>query len=91
MQEHWKAQQGTEPEQTTTTAPSATTHAATNGASIMLEFSRHRLSLVSANEEGWQAELRRYLGNMPTNVLEHTDIVKWWQVHLFLTIYPILY
>lgn len=80
MQEYWKARPRLEP---TAPAPSTTTRAATNGASMLSEFTRHRLSLVSANEEGWQAELRRYLGDMPANVTEHTDIVKWWQVSLF--------
>ena len=80
MQEYWKARPRAE---STTPGPSTTTRAATTGTSILSEFSRHRLSLVSANEEGWQAELRRYLGDIPNNVSERTDIVKWWQVSLF--------
>ena len=53
--------------------------------SILSEFDRHRLSLLSANrndEEGWQPEMRRYLKDLPANVTKDTDIVKWWQVRV---------
>jgi len=50
--------------------------------SILSEFGRHQLMLLSGKKgEGWQAELRRYLKDMPANVTKDTDIVKWWQVH----------
>jgi len=55
--------------------------------------------LVSGQEgDGWRAELRQYLKDMPTNVTKDTDIVEWWQVrsslqyahyHMFLTVYRI--
>lgn len=35
------------------------------------------------DDEGWQAELRRYLKDMPADVTKDTDIIKWWQVSLF--------
>ena len=47
------------------------------------EFDRHRQMLVEQNEEeeeGWAAELRRYLKDMPAEVSKETDIVEWWQV-----------
>ena len=50
--------------------------------SHLSEFDRHRQSLVAQEdqEEGWAAELRRYLKDMPANVTKETDIVQWWQV-----------
>jgi hypothetical protein len=67
--------------------PTTTTPALSPGpdVSIMSEYDQYRLSLVSKGdeEEGWPAELRRYLKDMPANVTKDTDIVKWWQVHSF--------
>jgi len=67
--------------------------------SILSEFNRHRLTLVSGQEgDGWHVELRQYLKDMPANVTKDTDIVEWWQVcswlqyahyHTFLTVYRI--
>jgi len=67
--------------------------------SIFSEFDHHRLTLVSGQEgDGWRAELRQYLKDMPANVTKDTDIVEWWQVrswlqyahyHVFLTVYRI--
>jgi hypothetical protein len=52
-----------------------------NDDSIASEFDRHRLTLVSEEqEEGWQAEIRRYLKDLPANVTKDTNIVAWWQV-----------
>jgi len=31
-------------------------------------------------DEGWQAELQRYLKDLPSDVTKDTDVVKWWQV-----------
>lgn len=49
---------------------------------ILSEFDHHQLTLLSGQEEeeGWQAELRRYLKDLPTDVTKDTDIVEWWQV-----------
>ena len=46
------------------------------------DFDRHRQSLITQEEddEGWAAELRRYLKDMPADVSKETDIVEWWQV-----------
>jgi hypothetical protein len=50
--------------------------------SILSDFDRHRLTLLSNRDEdeGWQSEMRRYLKDLPTDVTKDTDIVKWWQV-----------
>jgi len=61
------------------------THPPTKTDSLLSEFDRHRLTLLSGQEgEGWQAELHRYLDDMPANVTKDTDIVKWWQVRSWL-------
>ena len=53
----------------------------TGDESIASEFDRHRRTLVSdEQEEGWQAEIRRYLKDLPADVTKDTDIVAWWQV-----------
>ena len=52
--------------------------------SILSDFDRHRLTLLSGQEEGWGAELCRYLKDMPANVTKETDIVEWWQVRSWL-------
>jgi len=49
--------------------------------SILSEFDHHWLTLLSGKKgKGWQAELRRYLKDMPANITKNTDIMKWWQV-----------
>ena len=51
-----------------------------NSDSILSDFDRHRLALLSSRgkDEGYQAELQRYLKDLPADVTK--DIVKWWQV-----------
>ena len=47
------------------------------------EFDRHCKTLLTADaEEGWAAELRRYLGTMQWDVTKNTDIVEWWQIRI---------
>ena len=47
------------------------------------EFDGHCETLLTANvEEGWAAELCRYLGTMQRDVTKNTDIVEWWQVRI---------
>jgi hypothetical protein len=51
--------------------------------SIISDFDRHRLTLLCQDSEqdgGWEAEIRRYLKDLPANVTKDTDIVEWWQV-----------
>ena len=51
--------------------------------SLGTEFDRYRRTLVAMDDnEGWAAELRRYLKDMPANVSRDTDIVEWWQVSI---------
>jgi hypothetical protein len=53
----------------------------TGDESIASEFDRHCHTLVSEEqEEGWQAEIRWYLKDLPADVTKDTDIVAWWQV-----------
>jgi hypothetical protein len=59
MEKYWKARPTASP-----TAPAASTSdvAQPNEASILSEFDRHRLALLSSqdDDEGWQPEMRRY-------------------------------
>lgn len=50
--------------------------------SVLSEFDRYRLTLLSSrdNREGWEAELRRYENDIPADVSPETDIIMWWQV-----------
>jgi hypothetical protein len=58
-------------------------HIAAQPDSISSDFNRHRLTLISEEqEEGWQAEIRRYLRDLPANVSKNTDVVEWWQVSI---------
>jgi hypothetical protein len=84
MEEYWKIRPRAEP--STPTAAHGGSHV-TKGASITSEFDRHRLSLLTEDEEGWAAELRRYLKDMPADVTKDTDVIKWWQVSLPLLSY----
>ena len=53
----------------------------TDNDSVLSEFDHHHHTLLLGQEgEGWQAELRQYLKDMPTDVTKDTDIMKWWQV-----------
>jgi hypothetical protein len=75
MRKYWKSQ-----------AKPATKHATVSptmfdDGTVLSEFDRHCLSLIEKEEEeGWPAELRRYLKDMPDDVTKNTDIVEWWQV-----------
>lgn len=53
-----------------------------NSDSILSDFDCHCLVLLSSRGEdkGWQAELQRYLKDLPADVTKDTDIVQWWQV-----------
>jgi hypothetical protein len=46
------------------------------------EFAHYRQTLVSkdGSAEGWAAELRRYLNDMPADVNKDMNIVEYWQV-----------
>jgi hAT family C-terminal dimerisation region len=50
----------------------------------MAEFDRHRRTLITHDrEEDWNAELRRYLRDMPDDVTVKTDFIDWWSVCIF--------
>ena len=55
-----------------------------NNESILSDFDRHRLTLLSnqaeLEDEGWQSEMCQYLKDLPADVTKDTDIMKWWQV-----------
>lgn len=51
---------------------------------ILSEYDQYRQSLLNEDDdEGWNSEYRRYLKDRPADVKKDTDIVQWWQVHLF--------
>jgi hypothetical protein len=53
--------------------------------SLKSEYDRYRQTLIAKDDdEGWAAELRRYLNEMPADVTKDTDIVEWWQVSIYL-------
>ena len=57
----------------------------TGSASVLSDYDRYRRTLLSTTEcDGWEAELRRYLKDMPADVSPETDIVEWWQVCLII-------
>jgi hypothetical protein len=80
MERYWK----TRPNTTSRTRdPSPAVTAERVEDSVISEFDRRRLTLMSQEQdEGWQAEIRRYLKDLPANVSKDTDIVEWWQVRL---------
>jgi hypothetical protein len=77
MRKYWKTNPKTKP----TTESNAASPTVFDDGTVLSEFDRHRLSLIeNEEEEGWPAELRRYLKDMPVEVTKHTDVVEWWQV-----------
>jgi hypothetical protein len=78
MEQYWKARPTT-----SRTAPTESLDdVQPNDESILSEFDRHRLHLLSSHDddEGWQSEMHRYLKDLPADVSKDTDIVNWWQV-----------
>jgi len=71
------------PQALPTTMPTTTsgdTDSVMAAASVLSDFDRYRLTLLAADKaEGWEAELRRFLKDMPADVTPETDIVLWWQ------------
>ncbi|KAF5374133.1 hypothetical protein D9615_008888 [Tricholomella constricta] len=87
MAKYWK----TRPKQASprNTEATNTSSSSTNQDSFLSEFDRHRLTLLSMDcDEEWQAELRRYLKDVPADVTRDTDIIAWWSEHA--KIYPTL-
>ncbi|KAG6815499.1 hypothetical protein H0H87_001247 [Tephrocybe sp. NHM501043] len=49
---------------------------------IVDDFDLHCQTLLTCKDsEGWQAELCRYLKDVPADILRDTDIVEYWQDH----------
>jgi hypothetical protein len=52
------------------------------------EFDQHRKKLASQalaiTDSRWEAELRRYLKDIPPDVSRDTDIVDWWGVSIYI-------
>ena len=57
----------------TVTPPPMTSRSSLTG------FDQHRRSLVARGEEGWVAELGRYLCDLPQDATPDMDIVEYWQ------------
>ena len=79
MEKYWKAYPAASP---TPPAASTSSVAQPNKASILSEYNRHCLVLLSSQneDEGWQPEMHRYLKDLLADVTKDTDIIKWWQV-----------
>jgi hypothetical protein len=67
---------------TSQTPVSASDSAAADDGDEADDFDCHRKQLVSGmvSNEGWQAELARYLSDILEDVTKDTDIVVWWGV-----------
>jgi hypothetical protein len=77
MEKYWK----NNPQAPPTDVKSGDAAADTGSASVLSDYDRYRLTLLSTMErEGWETELRRYEKDMPADVSPDTDIVMWWQV-----------
>ena len=51
------------------------------------KFAHYRQTLISQdNREGWSAELRCYLNDMPANIDKDMDLVQYWQVSISFTL-----
>jgi hypothetical protein len=56
--------------------------ATSRSTSLSSDFDLYHQTLVATDHvEGWEAELRRYLNDMPADVTPETDVVKYWEVH----------
>jgi hypothetical protein len=77
MEQYWKKHL-----QSRTPSPAANNPLSDEDSTFETEFDRHRQKLIaaSAKNEGWAAELRRYLKDIAANVTKDTDIVQWWAV-----------
>ncbi|KAG6809994.1 hypothetical protein H0H87_011389 [Tephrocybe sp. NHM501043] len=68
-------------------APSTATAQPTTA--IVDDFDLHRRTLLTCEDsEGWQAELCRYLKDVPADISRDTNIVEYWQDHFH--VYPTL-
>ena len=57
---------------------------ASSSTPVLSHYDQYCQSLVESTvDEGWAAELRHYLKDMPVDVTKGMDIVLWWQVGPF--------
>ena len=80
MERYWNTRPNARPQ-----VPEST-RAAVQGESSSLasEYDRIRHSHMHAQgDDGWQAELRRYLKHFPDDVSHDTDLIAWWQVRSY--------
>ncbi|KAF5378846.1 hypothetical protein D9615_006888 [Tricholomella constricta] len=76
MEEYWQSRPTPESEPTDESATQA------SSASILSDFERHCPKLIGQDaNQGWAAELRRYLKDRPSGLRADMDIVKWWEEH----------
>jgi hypothetical protein len=55
---------------------------------VQTDYDKYRRSLIAQEiDEGWRSEKRRYLKEMPPDVTRDTDILEWWQVLFFPSIF----
>lgn len=90
MEKYWKNGQS---QVLPTVLPTDVTGGDTGSASVLSDYDRYRLTLLSESSkerEGWEAELRRYEKDMPADVFPETDIVMWWQVCQVQSIYILI-
>jgi len=83
MAEYYQCRPRAEPavSQTSNDASATTPSLAT----VLSEFDQLRQGRITRdNDKGWVLELHRYLRDIPVDVTKHTDVVKWWQVCLFI-------
>jgi hypothetical protein len=81
MEKYWKNCPRAPP----ATTPTTPTTGDTDTTSVLSDFHQYHLTLLAMDEnEGWEAELRQYLKDMPADVMPETDIILWWQVCKFL-------
>jgi hypothetical protein len=88
MEDYWNQQV----EESNSTGRIPTSSQVSNKHPLESEYDRHRRQLlqsqaIHANSGGWGEELQRYLHDMPTNVTKDTDIVAWWAVSTFISIF----
>ena len=53
--------------------------APTMSTSAMTSFAQHHQTLLARGEEGWVAELGRYLGDLPQDATPDMDVVQYWE------------
>ena len=53
--------------------------APTTSTSVMSSFAQHHQTLLAHGEEGWVAQLGRYLGDLPQDAMPDMDVIQYWE------------